>query len=145
MRVVLQRVTEASVLVEGGVVGEIGPGLVLLVGISGKESRDDLVWLAEKCVHLRVFPDDAGKMNRSLADFGGEILAVSQFTLYGDCRKGRRPSFTAAAPSDLASGVFDDFLDALRDQGVKVETGIFGEMMEVHLVNDGPVTLILER
>jgi len=145
MRIVLQRVTRASVKVEGGVVGEIGPGLLLLVGVNGRESQEDMEWLADKCVNLRVFPDADGKMNRSLLDAGGEILAVSQFTLYGDCRKGRRPSFDDAAPADKAKGIFDTFLDLLRDNGVDVETGIFGEMMEVHLVNDGPVTLILER
>lgn len=145
MKIVLQRVTKASVLVEGGVVGEIGSGLLLLVGIDGKEEREEMEWLAEKCVNLRIFPDGEGKMNRSLLDIGGEILAVSQFTLYGDCRKGRRPSFVGAAPSDQAGVLFDTFLDILREKAVNVETGIFGEMMEVQLVNDGPVTLILER
>ena len=145
MRIVLQRVTKASVKVEGGVVGEIGPGLLLLIGISGEERVEDMEWLAEKCVNLRVFSDDDGKMNRSLLDGQGEILAVSQFTLYGDCQKGRRPSFVEAASSDPASLIFNTFLDMLRDKGVNVETGIFGEMMEVSLINDGPVTLILER
>jgi D-tyrosyl-tRNA(Tyr) deacylase len=145
MRIVLQRVEKATVTVEGGVIGEIGRGLLLLVGVRGSETAGDLDWLADKCVHLRVFGDEAGKMNRSLLDVGGEILAVSQFTLYGNCRKGRRPSFVEAAPGDEARRIFDLFLERLRTWKVNVETGIFGEMMGVHLVNDGPVTLILER
>ena len=145
MRIVLQRVAKASVLVEGGVVGEIGTGLLLLVGIDGREGVEEMEWLAEKCIHLRIFPDDEGKMNRSLLDVGGEILAVSQFTLYGDCRKGRRPSFVDAAPSEQARVICDTFLRVLRSKGVNVETGIFGEMMDVRLINDGPVTLILEQ
>jgi D-tyrosyl-tRNA(Tyr) deacylase len=145
MKIVLQRATSASVRVDGSVVGEIGPGLLLLVGISGAETDADMKWMAEKCVNLRIFPDEEGKMNRSLLEAGGDILAVSQFTLYGDCRKGRRPSFVDAAPSDEAEKLFQAFLDILRGTGVNVETGIFGAMMEVHLVNDGPVTLILDR
>lgn len=145
MKIVLQRVTSASVLVEGGIVGEIAHGMLLLIGISGDEKPEDMEWLAEKCVNLRIFPDVEEKMNKSLLDVGGEILAVSQFTLYGDCQKGRRPSFTGAASADLASFIFDTFIGLLSGKGVNVETGIFGEMMEVRLVNDGPVTLILER
>jgi len=126
-------------------VGEIAHGMLLLIGISGDEKPEDMEWLAEKCVNLRIFPDVEEKMNKSLLDVGGEILAVSQFTLYGDCQKGRRPSFTGAASADLASFIFDTFIGLLSGKGVNVETGIFGEMMEVRLVNDGPVTLILER
>jgi len=133
------------VVVDGDVAGEIGPGLLLLIGLNGKESGPVLEWMADKCVNLRVFPDDENRMNRSLLEAGGEILAVSQFTLYGDCRRGRRPSFVDAAPSSVAKGIFDSFLRALRSRGINVQSGIFGEMMEVHLVNDGPVTLILER
>ncbi len=125
--------------------GEIAHGMLLLIGISGDEKPEDMEWLAEKCVNLRIFPDVEEKMNKSLLDVGGEILAVSQFTLYGDCQKGRRPSFTGAASADLASFIFDTFIGLLSGKGVNVETGIFGEMMEVRLVNDGPVTLILER
>jgi D-tyrosyl-tRNA(Tyr) deacylase len=145
MRIVIQRVEKASVAVEGGVVGEIGPGLLLLVGVRGDERPEDLEWLAEKCVNLRIFPDDEEKMNRSLLDTGGEILAVSQFTLYGDCRKGRRPSFVEAAPGDVAERIFNAFVERLRAREVTVETGLFGAMMAVRLVNDGPVTLIVER
>jgi D-tyrosyl-tRNA(Tyr) deacylase len=145
MRIVLQRVTNASVMVEGDIVGEIGPGLLLLIGINGDEKVEDMEWLAEKCVNIRIFSDEDGKMNRSLLDVDGEILVVSQFTLYGDCRKGRRPSFVQAASPNQARGIFNAFLDLLRSKEVKVETGIFGEMMEVKLINDGPVTLILER
>ncbi len=145
MRIVLQRVSKASVTVDGGVVGEIGPGLLLLVGVKGNENAEELEWLANKCINLRIFADEEEKMNLSLLDVGGEILAISQFTLYGDCRKGRRPSFVEAAPSEQANGIFETFLGILRRTGVKVETGIFGEMMEIHLVNDGPVTLVLER
>ncbi len=145
MRIVLQRVTKASVVVDDSIVGEIGPGLLLLIGINGDENVEDMEWLADKCVNLRIFSDDDGKMNRSLLDVDGEILVISQFTLYGDCRKGRRPSFVEAASSDQASVIFNTFLDLLRSREVKVETGIFGEMMKVNLINDGPVTLILER
>jgi D-tyrosyl-tRNA(Tyr) deacylase len=145
MRIVIQRVSNASVTVEGGVVGEIGPGLLLLVGVKGDENAEEMEWLANKCVNLRIFSDEEAKMNLSLLDVGGGILAISQFTLYGDCRKGRRPSFVGAAPSDQASQIFETFIKLLRETGVNVETGIFGEMMEIHLVNDGPVTLVLER
>ena len=145
MRIVIQRVEHASVTVEGGVVAEIGRGLLLLVGVRGDESAEDVEWLAGKCANLRIFPDDEEKMNRSLLDIGGSILAVSQFTLYGDCRKGRRPSYDQAAPGELAEPIFDAFVERLRAREVPVETGIFGALMSVHLVNDGPVTLILER
>lgn len=145
MRVVLQRVSRARVLVEGAVVGSIEEGLLLLAAFAEGDSARDLEWMARKCVGLRVFRDSDGKMNRSLDEVGGSVLLVSQFTLYGDCRKGRRPSFVGSAPPELARGLYEEFGLALRKQGVKVETGEFGAMMEVELVNDGPVTLILDR
>jgi len=140
----LQRVSEASVRVDGSVVGKIGRGLLLLVGIKQEDTDADLVWMADKLAGLRIFEDDAEKMNLSLADVGGAILSVSQFTLYGDCRKGRRPNFMAAARPELASELYDRFNAMLRDRGFVVETGVFGAMMDVSLVNDGPVTLILD-
>lgn len=144
MRVVLQRVSQASVRVEGSVVGQIGPGLMLLVGIKQEDTETDLAWMADKLAGLRIFEDGEGKMNLSLADVGGAILSVSQFTLYGDCRKGRRPNFMAAARPEIASELYDRFNGMLRTKGFRVETGVFGAMMEVSLVNDGPVTLILD-
>lgn len=144
MRVVLQRVARASVDVEGERIAEIGPGLLLLVGIGQADEEIDLERLARKIVSLRVFPDEAGLMNRSLLDVRGEVLAVSQFTLYGDTRKGRRPSYVAAARPDVAEPLFDRFVDALRAEGVSTQTGRFGAKMAVELTNDGPVTLVLE-
>lgn len=144
MRVVLQRVSSASVRVEGAVTGEIGAGFLLLVGIGHEDSEADLAWMADKVAGLRVFEDAEGKMNLSLEDTGGAILSVSQFTLYGDCRKGRRPNFMAAARPEKASELYDRFNELLRGKGIRVETGVFGAMMEVSLVNDGPVTLILD-
>ncbi|WP_124727962.1 D-aminoacyl-tRNA deacylase [Staphylospora marina] len=144
MRIVLQRVKEAKVTVDGQVTGAIGKGHLLLVGFTHGDTEEDLRYLAEKTVHLRVFEDDHGKMNRSLLDVGGAILSVSQFTLYGDCRKGRRPNFMEAARPEEALRLYDRFNDMLREYGVRVETGRFGAMMEVSLINDGPVTLILE-
>ncbi|CAM3731126.1 D-aminoacyl-tRNA deacylase [Cohnella lubricantis] len=144
MRVVLQRVSEASVRVDEAVVGEIGHGLMLLVGIKQEDAEADLAWMADKLAGLRIFEDDDGKLNLSLADVGGAILSVSQFTLYGDCRKGRRPNFMAAARPEIASELYDRFNDMLRSKGFRVETGVFGAMMDVSLVNDGPVTLILD-
>ena len=145
MRVVLQRVREASVSVEGRVVGSVGAGFLLLVGFTAGDGPDQVAWMAEKVVGLRVFDDDDGKMNRSLAEIGGSVLVVSQFTVYGDTRRGRRPSFIDAAPPELAEPLYAGFAEALRGRGVPVETGIFGAVMDVALVNDGPVTLILER
>lgn len=146
MRVVLQRVSKGEVRIDGEVVGRIGQGHVLLVGFTGSDGADEVEWMAEKVVGLRVFSDDEGKMNRSLEDVDGEVLVVSQFTLYGDARKGRRPSFVKAAHPDAAIPLYESFVAALESRGVtKVETGEFGAMMEVDLVNDGPVTLILER
>jgi D-tyrosyl-tRNA(Tyr) deacylase len=144
MRIVLQRVAAACVRVDGQVVGAIGPGLLLLVGIAPADARLDLAEVARKVVLLRVFEDESGKMNCSIRDSGGEILAVSQFTLYGDVRRGRRPSFTEAARPEVARPVFDTFVAGLRAEGVRVETGRFGAKMAVELVNDGPVTLVLE-
>jgi D-tyrosyl-tRNA(Tyr) deacylase len=144
MRIVLQRVAEASVSVEGTVIGSIGKGLVLLVGIGPEDGEKQARALAEKCVQLRIFEDDQGKMNLSLLDVGGEILAVSQFTLYGDTRKGRRPSFAGAAHPDVAMPLFNRFLGYLKELGVSVATGQFGARMKVTIVNDGPVTFVLE-
>ncbi|KMY54863.1 D-tyrosyl-tRNA(Tyr) deacylase [Bacillus sp. FJAT-27231] len=144
MRVVLQRSKEASVTVEGRIVGQIDSGLVLLVGVTHEDGEAEAAYLAEKIVHLRIFEDEEGKMNHSLLDVGGSILSVSQFTLYGDCRKGRRPNFMGAAKGEQAEKVYDRFNELLREKGIHVETGEFGAMMDVALINDGPVTFILE-
>ncbi|MGG7619765.1 D-aminoacyl-tRNA deacylase [Bacillus coreaensis] len=144
MRVVVQRSKEASVTVDGQTIGEITKGFVLLVGITHGDTMEDAKYVAEKIVNLRVFEDQEGKMNLSLSQVEGEILSISQFTLYGDCRKGRRPNFMEAAHPDHASVIYDQFNQLLREQGVKVETGQFGAMMDVALINDGPVTLIIE-
>lgn len=145
MKVVLQRVLQASVEVEGEVAGAIGPGLVVLTGIGHGDTKDTLLWMARKIAGLRIFSDDNGKMNLSVRDVGGSCLVISQFTLYGDCRKGFRPGFTSAAPPAEAKDSFQTFLTLLRDQQVPVETGVFQADMQVHLINDGPVTLTLER
>ncbi len=144
MRIVLQRVTRASVTVDGRVTGEIGPGLVVLVAVGREDSSATAASMAEKIVNLRIFNDDHGKMNRSLLDTGGAILAVSQFTLYGDARGGRRPSFILAAPPELGKALYEEFVAALRSLGVRVETGVFQAHMSVDLVNDGPVTILLD-
>ncbi|HAD75622.1 MAG: D-tyrosyl-tRNA(Tyr) deacylase [Gemmatimonadetes bacterium] len=146
MRVVLQRVSEAHVTIEGKVVGEIGLGQFLLVGFKQSDTTDQVEWMADKVVGLRVFQDDAGKMNRTLADVDGSILVVSQFTLYGDVRKGRRPSFIDAATPETAIRLYERFVELLeaRHPG-KVATGEFGAMMDVSLTNDGPVTLVIDR
>lgn len=144
MRVVVQRVSSAGVLVEDEVVGSIEAGLLLLVGIAESDGAADLDAAAAKIVGLRVFGDEEGKMNRSLADVGGRILAVSQFTLLADIRKGRRPSFTRAARPESALSSFDAFCDLLKAEGFEVETGRFGTDMEVRLVNDGPVTIVVD-
>lgn len=145
MRVILQRVTGASVTVDGDVVGNIERGFVLLVGFTHDDTPDDVEWMASRVVGLRLFGDDEGKMNRSLDDVGGALLVVSQFTVYGDARKGRRPSFIAAARPEVAIPLYERFVASLRATGVRVETGEFGADMQVALVNDGPVTLILDR
>ena len=146
MRIVLQRVKEASVTVAGEEISDIGPGLLLLVGVAAGDGEPEADWLAEKTAGLRIMPDEDGKMNLSVRDTGGAVLAVSQFTLLADTRKGKRPSFVKAAPPDEAARLFDQFCQRLRSAGVAtVETGRFGAMMDVHLVNDGPVTIVLER
>ena len=145
MRVVLQRVKEASVTVEGTVTGQIDQGFLLLVGVTHDDTLEQVNWLADKIAGLRVFEDEEERMNLSLQDVEGKILSVSQFTLYGDIKKGRRPAFTEAAKPDLANELYEAFNARLRQQGIVVETGQFGAMMDVALVNDGPVTLILEK
>jgi D-tyrosyl-tRNA(Tyr) deacylase len=146
VRIVLQRVSRASVAVEGRTTGAIGAGLLLLVGFTEGDDGAALEWMADKVVGLRIFSDAEGRMNRSLEDVQGGLLVVSQFTLYGDTRKGRRPSFVKAAHPDLAVPLYERFVSLLRERAPgKVETGVFGAMMEVELVNDGPVTLVLER
>jgi D-tyrosyl-tRNA(Tyr) deacylase len=144
MKIVLQRVNEAEVTVDGQSIGRIGLGLVLLVGVGHEDTEEQARYLAEKCLHLRIFEDEGGKMNRSLLDVGGQILAISQFTLYGDTRKGRRPGFTDAAPPEQAEPLYERFVELLREGDVTVETGRFGQHMLVRIHNDGPVTLILE-
>lgn len=144
MRAVVQRVSRASVTVEGEVVGRIEAGLLVLLGVTHSDTAEQARWLADKIVGLRIFADEQGKMNRGVADVGGAVLVVSQFTLYGDCQKGRRPSFIKAAPPEVAIPLYEEFINAMRAQGVFVATGQFGAMMQVDLINDGPVTLILE-
>jgi D-aminoacyl-tRNA deacylase len=144
MRALLQRVSQARVTANGSVVGEIGPGLLVLLGVAKPDTAADAELLVEKILNLRIFPDSAGKMNRSLLDTQGELLVVSQFTLYGDCRKGRRPSFDAAAPAEQARALYETFVDLARRSGLRVETGAFQSQMDVSLVNDGPVTLMIE-
>ena len=144
MRAVIQRVSEARVTVAGSVLGEIGPGLLALLGVAKPDTTADAEFLAEKILNLRVFPDEAGKMNRSLLDVTGALLVISQFTLYGDGRKGRRPSFDDAAPAEQARPLYEHFVEVARRSGVRVETGVFQAHMEVSLVNDGPVTLLVE-
>jgi D-tyrosyl-tRNA(Tyr) deacylase len=144
MRIVLQRVTRAHVEVGGETAGSIGAGLVILIGVTHPDTQEDADYLASKIIQLRIFPDDEGRMNRSLLDAGGALLVVSQFTLYGDCRKGRRPSFDRAAAPEAARGLYEYFVQRLRSSNVKVETGVFQAEMEVHLVNDGPVTFVLD-
>ena len=145
MRVVLQRVAGARVTVEGRVVGEIGRGLLLLAGFTDGDGEETLRWMADKVVGLRVFTDAEGKMNRSVEEVDGAVLVVSQFTLYGDARKGRRPSFVDAARPEVAVPLYEGFVEMLRAAGRPVATGEFGAMMQVELTNDGPVTLVLER
>ena len=144
MRAVVQRVTEARVEVAGKAVGEIGAGLLVLLGVGRDDTRDDADYLADKTVNLRIFDDDEGKMNRSLSESGGAILVVSQFTLYGDVRRGRRPSYSDAAEPEKANQLYEYFVERARSFGVKVETGIFQAMMKVSLTNDGPVTILLD-
>ena len=144
MRCVVQRVTEAGVTVAGETIGRIGQGFMVLIGVSVQDGEKDVKYMADKVPNLRIFEDDEGKMNRSLKDVGGSILAVSQFTLYGDARGGRRPSFTEAARPEAANELYEKLVEAWRAQGVHVETGRFRADMQVSLVNDGPVTLLLD-
>ena len=144
MRTVIQRVSRAQVSIENTIVGSIGRGLVVFVGIAAEDSKKDLRWIAEKIVNLRIFEDDAGKMNTSLTDIEGEVLIISQFTLYGDCRKGRRPGFSGAAPPLIAEPYYQQFVEEVRSKGVQVATGTFQADMQVELINDGPVTLLLD-
>lgn len=148
MRVVIQRVKSSQVEVSGVVVGKIGRGLNLLVGIADTDTEAELDWMARKCLDLRLFPsDDSGaeRWEKSVQEIGGELLVVSQFTLYGDCRKGRRPSFSKSATPNVAQHLYEQFVAKLRQSGLRVETGQFGAMMQVSIENDGPVTLLLER
>ncbi|WP_096188257.1 D-aminoacyl-tRNA deacylase [Evansella halocellulosilytica] len=144
MRVVVQRSHQANVKVENEVVGQIDHGLVLLVGMTHEDTEEDVKFVAEKITNLRIFEDENDKLNLSVKDVNGQVLSISQFTLYGDCRKGRRPNFMAAAKPDHAKELYDQFNEELRTLGMHVETGIFGEMMDVSLTNNGPVTLIVE-
>lgn len=144
MKVVLQRVTHASVTIEGKIHGEIQQGLLLLVGITHEDTEAIADKLAKKCVELRIFEDENGKLNKSLFDIQGSILSISQFTLYADCKKGRRPGFDKAGKPDMAKPLYEYFNEALRSYGCKVETGIFGADMKVELLNDGPVTILLD-
>ncbi|MFP5527370.1 D-aminoacyl-tRNA deacylase [Peptococcus simiae] len=144
MRALVQRVSQAKVEVEGQTIGQIAQGLLVLVGVTHDDNPAKCRWLADKVANLRIFEDEAGKMNRSVLDQGGAILAVSQFTLYGDARRGRRPSFTEAAPPEAANALYELFCDQLRETGLTVETGQFQADMAVSLTNDGPVTLLVE-
>ncbi len=144
MKAVLQRVTSASVSVDTRLVGQISAGLLVLLGVEQGDTERDLAYLAEKTAHLRIFEDAAGKMNRSVLEVGGSVLVVSQFTLLGDCRKGRRPGFTRAASPELANNYYQQFADRLRQTGLNVAAGVFQAHMQVQLINDGPVTLLLD-
>jgi D-tyrosyl-tRNA(Tyr) deacylase len=144
MRAVVQRVRSAKVTVDGEIAGEIGPGLLVFVGVANGDGPTDVEYVATKTRDLRIFPDDEGRMNRSIVEMGGSVLVVSQFTLQGDCRKGRRPSFDAAAPGPLARSLYEDVVRRLRDSGLQVFTGVFQADMDVQLVNEGPVTLLLD-
>jgi D-tyrosyl-tRNA(Tyr) deacylase len=144
MRAVVQRVSEASVSIDGEVVTEIGRGMLVLLAAAHGDGPEQVRWMAEKLIGLRIFSDDAGKMNLSLEQVEGEMLVVSQFTLYGDCRKGKRPSYTGSGPPDEAVTVYRSFIDAVTRLKIPVREGVFGAMMQVHLVNDGPVTLIVD-
>ena len=144
MRAVVQRVKKAGVEINTRITAAIGQGLVIFLGICSSDTQKDLSWMADKIIHLRIFADEQGKMNNSLADIKGEMLIVSQFTLYGDCRKGRRPGFSAAAPPEIAKPLYTEFIAEVRAQGIHVATGTFAADMTVTLINDGPVTLLLD-
>lgn len=147
MRVIIQRVKASSVKVNGEIIGQIGQGLNLLVGIGTTDTEAQLEWMTRKCLELRLFPAEEGgdHWEKSIQDIQGELLVISQFTLYGDCRKGRRPSFSDSASPSVAEALYNQFITNLKRSGLKVETGIFGAMMQVNIDNDGPVTLLLER
>ncbi|MEJ2136839.1 MAG: D-aminoacyl-tRNA deacylase [Desulfofustis sp.] len=142
MRAVVQRVSQASVSIRGARVGSIGPGLVVLLGIHKEDTEKEIQWMTDKIVHLRIFEDERGKMNRSLVDIGKEMLIVSQFTLYGDCRKGRRPGYSSAAPPEKAEPMYRKFIELVKKHKIQTATGQFQEMMEVSITNSGPVTLL---
>jgi D-tyrosyl-tRNA(Tyr) deacylase len=144
MKAVIQRVKQCSVTVDDTIISRIGPGMLVLLGVAENDAPEDARYLAEKIIRLRIFSDKNGKMNRSLTDTDGEMLVVSQFTLLGDCRKGRRPSFVHAAKPETANALYEAFVAQVHDQGIKVQTGCFGAIMDVSLINDGPVTLVLE-
>ncbi len=144
MKALIQRVNQASVTVDGETIGAIGSGILILLGVTHDDDSKDVDFLVEKCVNLRIFEDENGKMNRSLLDVSGEILVISQFTLYGDASHGRRPSFTAAARPDVAIPLYEEFVDKCRKRAPKVATGKFGAEMQVELINDGPVTIMVE-
>lgn len=144
MKVVVQRVKESSVTIDGEVKGQIGKGFMLLVGFSNDDNTSIIDKMIDKIIHLRVFEDEQGKMNLSLSDINGSILSISQFTLYADCRKGRRPGFTDAAKPDIAILLYEDFNQKIKEAGIHIETGVFGADMKVALINDGPVTIILD-
>ncbi len=145
MKILIQRVAHASVEVEGKIVGSIGFGALVFLGVTHSDTKLQVSWLANKFVNLRMFEDDQGKINKSILECNGEALIISQFTLYGDCTEGRRPSFTKAAKPELAKELYDSFVEEVRKAGIAVETGIFGAEMKVSLLNHGPVTLMLER
>ncbi len=145
MRALVQRVRKSSVSVDGRVVGAIGPGLTVLLGVKEGDTEEEARWLASKVANLRIFPDDEGKLNRSVLEMGGQVLVVSQFTLYADCRRGRRPSFVEAARPEVADPLVEKFVEFLRAEGLQVETGIFQAEMLVEIHNDGPVTVLVEK
>ncbi|MEW6238669.1 MAG: D-aminoacyl-tRNA deacylase [Candidatus Omnitrophota bacterium] len=144
MRAVIQRVSRAEVRIDNASAGKIGKGLLIFLAVAHEDTEADLNWLLEKICQMRLFPNEAGKFDRSLLDIGGEVLLVSQFTLYGECRKGRRPDFTKAAPPEKANDLYEKGILWLRNRGIKTESGRFAAMMDVELVNDGPVTIILD-
>lgn len=144
MRLVVQRVKEAQVRIGGEIVGEIGKGLLVYIGVGREDTESDVDYLLEKILHLRIFPDHEEKFNRSLLEVGGGLLLISQFTLWGDCRKGRRPSFSASAPAECAFPLYAAFVEKAKGKGIPTDFGRFGEIMEIHSVNDGPVTLLLD-
>ena len=144
VRALVQRVSRSAVFISGELTAEIGRGMLILLGVGRRDTPDCIRYVAGKCLHLRIFQDEQGRMNRSLAEIGGQVLVVSQFTLYGDTRKGRRPGYSGAAPPEMAESYYNEFVDALRSQGVSVRTGQFGADMQVEIHNDGPVTLMVE-